>query len=208
MPPIREETIQLEGATVIKSSKRSRTVAWRFVDGHLTVRVPYRYSKKQIVDVLKLIRDQSEKKTARPKTNDAALRREADELNALYFGGTLQLKSIRYTEMSTRRGSCTMETAEIRISSRLATVPAWVRRAVIHHELCHLVEPNHGKAFHELEERYPLRPHASDYLTMMERGPADASRLQLVPLERQILVDILEKDGTAPDILERLRAGT
>src|SRR5690348_7015436 len=104
MPPIREETIQVDGATIIKSSKRSRTVAWRFVDGNLTVRVPYRYSKKQIADVLKLIREQSAKKRTRPKLNDAALRREADELNNLYFGGTLKLNSIRYVDMDTRRG--------------------------------------------------------------------------------------------------------
>jgi predicted metal-dependent hydrolase len=206
MPPIREETIQVDGVTVIKSSKRSRTVAWRFVDGNLTVRVPYRYSKKQIVDVLQLIREQSAKKQSRPKLNDAALRREADELNNLYFGGTLQLSSIRYVDMDTRRGSCTMETAEIRISSRLAGVPAWVRRAVIHHELCHLIEPNHGMAFHELEARYPLRPHASDYLALLERGTPGATGFSLLPLERQLLIGILEKDGAAPDILERLRA--
>lgn len=205
MPPVQEVTIEVDGVTVIKSPKRSRTVAWRYVDGRLVLRVPVRYTKKQIQEVLVLIKQQTEKRVTRPKADDAVLRREAEQLNKLYFNGELKFQSIRYAEMETRRGSCSTESATIRISTRLAAVPDWVRRAVIHHELCHLIEPNHGAAFHELEARYPLRPHASDYLKLMERGPVDAARIHLLPLERQILIGILEKDGGAPDLLDRLR---
>ena len=58
-------------------------------------------------------------------------------------------------------------TSEIRISDRIASFPDWVLDAVVVHELAHLVEANHGRAFHELANRYPKQERATGFLLAM-----------------------------------------
>ncbi|MFN8533570.1 MAG: M48 family metallopeptidase [Dehalococcoidia bacterium] len=196
-------TVTLDGATVIKSPNRRRTVAWRWVDGQLVLRVPARMAKRDIEHAISVARERA---TAVPRRarDDNTLRTEANDLNARYFGGSLLLVSIRYAEMETRRGSCTPSTGEIRISSRLQHVPAWVRQAVIHHELCHLLEAGHGPAFKALEVRYPLRTEADDYLALLERGPGNAAPLALSSAEHTVLIALLERTCALPALLARL----
>ena len=43
-------------------------------------------------------------------------------------------------------------------------MPDWVRDYVIVHEMAHLVEPNHGKDFHKLVDKYKLTERARGYL--------------------------------------------
>lgn len=197
-----DKTLFVDGVKIIKSPKRKRTVAWRWLDGLLTVRVPERFTKQQIDSTLQQIRAREQGTTRKPRRDDKALRQEAEQLNQLYFDGKLLISSIRYATMHTRRGSCSIETAEIRISTSLASVPDWVRHAVIHHELCHLVEANHGPAFKALESRYPLRAQASDYLKLLERG--DATRIVIAADERTALADLLTRTGALPEVLARL----
>lgn len=199
----REVTVEIDGATVIKSPKRRRTLAWRWVDGKLVLRVPARVSKQDIKRAIAIARERAAA-PARRAEDDATLRREAEELNEQYFDGVLQIAAIRYAQMDTRRGSCTPATGEIRISRRLAHVPAWVRQAVIHHELCHLLEPGHGPAFRSLEARYPLRAEAEEYLALLERGPGRAAPLLLSEEERATLVALLERTGALAGLRERL----
>ena len=52
----------------------------------------------------------------------------------------------------------------IRISDRVAKLPAWVRDAVLVHELAHLVEANHSARFWKLANPYPLMERARGYL--------------------------------------------
>ncbi|MGB7406418.1 MAG: YgjP-like metallopeptidase domain-containing protein [Pacificimonas sp.] len=54
----------------------------------------------------------------------------------------------------TRRqwGSCQMRDGRISYSWRLILAPPLVRRAVVAHELAHLVERGHGPAFHKLAD--------------------------------------------------------
>jgi predicted metal-dependent hydrolase len=61
-------------------------------------------------------------------------------------------------------GSCTPTDQTIRLSHRLATMPAFVRDYVIIHELAHLLEANHGPKFWKLVNRYPKTERARGYL--------------------------------------------
>ncbi|MCS6800579.1 MAG: M48 family metallopeptidase [Chloroflexota bacterium] len=201
----RETVVEIDGATVIKSRARRRTFAWRWVDGTLVLRVPARASRAEIERVIALARERAER-PSRHAADDATLRQEAEALNERYFGGALRIAAIRYATMTTRRGSCTPAAGEIRISRRLAHVPSWVRQAVIHHELCHLLEPGHGPAFRALEARYPLRAEAEDYLALLERGARGATPLLLSEEERAVLLALLSRTGALPSLRERLAA--
>ncbi len=105
---------------------------------------------------------QAEKREA---ADDRALARRAVELNRTYFDGRLRWRDIRYVTNQQRRfGSCTPSSGTIRISHRVATMPAWVRDYVILHELAHLAEPNHSRRFWRIVERYPRTERARGYL--------------------------------------------
>ena len=54
--------------------------------------------------------------------------------------------------MRSRRGSCTAQ-GKITLNLKLVMVPRQMIDYVIVHELCHLVEHNHGKGFYELLSR-------------------------------------------------------
>ena len=41
------------------------------------------------------------------------------------------------------------------------------------HELAHLVQSDHGPAFHELENRYPLTERARGYLMALDAAAVD-----------------------------------
>jgi len=64
----------------------------------------------------------------------------------------------------TRWGSTTIETRRVRLSDRLVGYPTWVIDYVIVHELAHLVERKHSRAFWQLVERYPRTERARGYL--------------------------------------------
>jgi len=61
-------------------------------------------------------------------------------------------------------GTCVVEDRVIRVSSRLATFPAWVLDYVVVHELAHLVDGSHGPTFRALVDRYPLAERARGFL--------------------------------------------
>ena len=64
-----------------------------------------------------------------------------------YLGG-IRPSSIRWSTRQQRRwGSCSLHSREIRIASRLQTVPEWVLDGVIVHELTHLLEAGHTARF-------------------------------------------------------------
>ena len=97
--------------------------------------------------------------------DDQALQERAQILNHRFFGGRLRIHEIRYVSNQQQRfGSCTPTQGTIRIADRVATLPPWVRDAVIVHELAHLVEANHSARFWKLANAYPLMERARGYL--------------------------------------------
>ena len=101
----------------------------------------------------------------RTPASDEELEALAQQLNQTYFTGRLKWQSIRYvTNQNKRFGSCTPSLGTIRLSHRLASMPDWVLKYVIVHELAHLEESNHGPSFWALVNQYPLTERARGYL--------------------------------------------
>jgi hypothetical protein len=74
-------------------------------------------------------------------------------------------RSVRWvSNQNSRWGSCTLGTADIRLSDRLQQMPSWVVDYVLLHELTHLVEVNHTGRFWTLVSAYPEAARARGYL--------------------------------------------
>lgn len=105
-------------------------------------------------------RERLERLNARRDLETAAAR-----LNERYFGGRLRWRSIRYVaNQRDRFGSCTPDDRTIRISNRVADMPAWVREYVVMHELTHMLVPSHSARFWRIVRRYPLAERARGFL--------------------------------------------
>jgi predicted metal-dependent hydrolase len=151
---------------VVRSKRRKKTVEARLESGVLVVRAPAAISDAELSPIIEKLRAKLEKKGRRRQfQGDASLEARARELNRRHFDGELTWASIRYvTNQNKRFGSCTPSQGTIRISHRVEEMPAWVRDYVVVHELAHLVEPNHSRAFWDLVNRYPKTERARGYL--------------------------------------------
>jgi predicted metal-dependent hydrolase len=128
--------------------------------------------RERWVDVM---RSRIERQMRRRRPTDERLERRAQALNERYFSGSLRWTSIGFTETRSLWGSCTFTSGAIRVATRLATFPDWVLDFVLLHELAHLVHSDHGPAFQEMLDLYPLAERARGYLLAAEqlaRGPA------------------------------------
>ncbi len=151
---------------IIRSARRKNTSSAQRVGGKIVVRVPAGLTAAQEQDAVNSLLLALERQTRRRSLNaDRNLTARADEMNQRYFEGKLKYNSIEFvTNQQRRYGSCTPATGSIRISDRLATMPAWVLDYVIVHELAHLREANHSAAFWKLVNRYPFTERARGYL--------------------------------------------
>jgi predicted metal-dependent hydrolase len=149
------------------------------VEGRVVVRVPASASEDEITRLIEKLVPRVMKAQRRRATNELPdLKARAARLNREYFGGKLKVREIKWVANQNRRhGSCTPANATIRISDRIAPMPAWVLDYVLVHELAHLIEANHSPAFWELVYRYPLTERARGYLIAAqlegESGPED-----------------------------------
>ncbi len=95
----------------------------------------------------------------------------ASALNEKYFDNKLKIESIEYaTNQNSRFGCCNYRTAKIRISHKIGLLPKWVRKYVLIHEMAHLIEPNHSRAFWDIVSRYKLKERARGYLLAASLG--------------------------------------
>lgn len=156
---------------IIRSQRRTKTVQAREVDGVFEVRAPAAMSDTELEPIVVRLQRKLERRKARRELDDAGLEQRAAELNLCYFEGRLQWQSICWSSRQNRRhGSCSPLKGTIRISHNLARVPRFVLDYVLMHELAHLIEPNHGRAFWALVNRYPKTERARGYLMALDTG--------------------------------------
>ena len=150
---------------IVRSQQRAKTVSARAVDGVFVVQAPAHMSDADLQPVVDKLLARWQRRQQKNSLDDDALERRARELNRQYFSGKLQWQSIRWvSNQNSRHGSCTPSQGAIRISHRIATMPAFVRDYVLVHELAHLLEPNHGQRFWRLVNQYPRTERARGYL--------------------------------------------
>lgn len=151
---------------IIRSSKRKKTVSARIVDGVVVVQAPAAMNNAELQPIVEKLQARLQRQQQKSQLDNAALQRRAQELNRLYFAGKLKWASIGWVtnQNKSRFASCTPVDGTLRLSHRLANMPAFVRDYVIVHELAHLLEANHGSKFWALVNRYPKTERARGYL--------------------------------------------
>lgn len=150
------------------SRRRKKYVEAVLVGDRLRVSYPYWMSVAQAGEIADELRARMERRLA---SEHIDIERRARRLARQY--GLPRPSSVRWVDNQRERwGSCTPDDHSIRLSARLAPFPGWVIDYVIVHELAHLVEADHGPAFHALVARYPLAERARGFLIAkdLDRG--------------------------------------
>lgn len=157
---------------IVRRDKRlKKSSRWlRESDGSILLRIPYRFPKRQIQELLDQIAAQLEKREKlSQRRTDGDLQQRAETISRKYFGGKIKWQAIRWVgNMNHRLGSCTNggpTDGHIRISDRIKDWPQYVIDYVIAHELVHRLHANHGKEFwDELRNGYPLTDKAIGFV--------------------------------------------
>ncbi len=153
---------------IVTSTRRRKTVQATIVNGVIRVQAPARISRAELdATVATLV----ERLQRRHLADGVDLEHRARSLARRF--GFPQPTSVQWAEQRSRWGSCTPSTGSIRLSTRLAAWPPWVLDYVIVHELAHLVEFDHSRAFHALVDQYPLAERARGFLIAKSQGEQD-----------------------------------
>ena len=151
---------------IIRSQRRRRTVSARIVENTLLVSAPLMLSGERLDKIVAGFKVKFEKKKLKEELDKKeSLFDIASRLNKKYFANQPKINSIEYvTNQSRKFGCCNYRSGEIRISHKIGSMPAWVRDYVIIHEIAHLIEPNHSRAFWNIVSRYKLAERARGFL--------------------------------------------
>ena len=171
-PAVREAGAPaVEPEVEVRTSKRRRKTATAFWErGRIVVVVPAHVRGPERERMVEWLVGRVRAKRPGIGFSDEMLARRAAALADRHVDG-VRPRSIRWVVNQNKRwGSCSAETGEIRLSSRLRAVPEWVLDAVIVHELAHLVEPNHSPRFHQIADRHPRQQEASLFLDGYQLG--------------------------------------
>jgi predicted metal-dependent hydrolase len=153
---------------VIRSQRRKKSSAARVVDGVIEVRIPSWMNTSQETEAVETLAARIEKKRTITETAIDLMVRARTLATIYKLPAPSEIKWV--TNQTVLWGSCSFEDGVIRISSRLISVPDWVLDYVILHEITHLIESDHGPAFHLLMERYPKYERAEGFLEAMALG--------------------------------------
>lgn len=151
---------------IIRSPRRRRTVSARLVKDVLLVSAPVFMPRERLEKMVANFKERFQRKRLKEELNQKEdLASVAQRLNERYFENKLNVKAIEYSiNQNSKFGCCNYRTGHIRVSHRLGLMPAWVRDYVIVHELAHLLQPNHSRAFWDIVSRYELSERAKGYL--------------------------------------------
>lgn len=151
---------------IIRSRRRRRSVGARLINDLLLINAPLMLPQERldkIVSDFKLKFARRKLKTELDKEKN--LQDLASALNEKYFENKLKIESIEYAvNQNSRFGCCNYRAARIRISHKIGLMPKWVRKYVLIHEMAHLIQPNHSRAFWDIVYRYRLTERARGYL--------------------------------------------
>lgn len=157
-----------ERVLVRRSSRRRRTVSITRREGDLVVAIPASFSAKEEREWARKMVDQLVAKESRQRPtrrSDSQLMALAREVSEAYLGGRAHPSSVTWsTRQNHRWGSCTPVDGTIRLSHQLQGMPDYVVRAVMMHELIHLLVPGHGREFKALMANYPQAEKAKGFL--------------------------------------------
>jgi hypothetical protein len=151
---------------IIRSHRRRRSVSARLVNDLLVVSAPLMISQGRLDEIINGFK----LKFGRKKIKDELDEKEnlsdlAKDINKKYFDNKLKIESIEYTvNQNSRFGCCNYRSAKILISHKIGLLPKWVRKYVLIHEMAHLIQPNHSRAFWDIVYRYKLTERARGYL--------------------------------------------
>jgi predicted metal-dependent hydrolase len=175
---------------VVRSRRRRKTVEARVVDGVIRVSVPASMSR---VEEAEYVADVVSKLERKYRSSHVDIAARAARLARTY--GFPTPHSVRWaTNQRSRWGSCSVQSGDIRISTRLSDCPAWVLDYVLVHELAHLVEYSHGPRFDALVDRYPKAERAKGYLIARDLYDDEPDEeLRWLPVE-----EIIDLDGAGP----------
>ncbi len=151
---------------VKRSKRRKRTISARLDGDIMYVYAPVDTPEKELHKIIENFRKRFARRNLKRELNkERNLREVFSELNKIYFDGKIKIRSIEYvTNQQKICGSCNYKKKTIRISHYLAHMPEWVRDYVIIHEMAHILEPNHSKAFWNIVYRYNLAERARGFL--------------------------------------------
>ncbi len=146
---------------VVRSRRRRKTVQASKRDGVLRVCIPAAMTK---AEEEKWVREMVRRVERRaPEREPSELAARAGVLASRY--GLPSPAAVRWVDNQTGRwASCTPLDGTIRLSSRAAGFPDWVVDYLLVHELAHLAEAGHGRAFWALVSRYPKTERARGFL--------------------------------------------
>jgi len=151
---------------VARSDRRQKTISARFVEDTMYINVPANISEARLKELISNFKKRFERRKLKKELNAKQnLKSVVENLNERYFGSRLKVNKIEYvTDQYKKFGCCNYKLKAIRISHRLLEMPPWVRDYVVFHEMAHIIEPNHSRAFWKIVSRYRLAERARGYL--------------------------------------------
>jgi predicted metal-dependent hydrolase len=172
-PPSRPAVQAAPQVEVVRSTRRRRTISAHRVGDRIVVSVPARLSRAEEARWVALMVERVLAGERRQRPSDDELMTRAAALSERYLDGRAVPSSVRWVDnMASRWGSCTPVDGTIRLSRRLAGMPAYVIDYVLLHELAHLLVPGHGRAFWQVLAGYERLERARGFLEGVEAAQA------------------------------------
>lgn len=155
---------------IIEKRVKRLTLRVQPPDGRIEVTVPRATPDSLVADLVRSHRDYIAKSQAKVSTSPMAQAEGATKAEVRAWRKVVeacvpalveqwapilgvQVGKLAYRNMKSRWGSCQPSTGRICINVRLALYPPECLEYVVVHELCHLLVPGHGPAFHQLMDR-------------------------------------------------------